>query len=99
MMIIRPITEKDTEAFIKMAFTAGIGMTSMPKNREILEKRVNESIKAFAKATPSPDAGIYLFVLEDLKTGEIGGICGIASQTGRQFPIPFYRIKKHEHNK
>lgn len=96
MMLIRPITEKDTEAFIDIAFKAGIGMTSMPKNREILEKRVKDAAKAFADPLSVPDSQIYLFVLEDLKTGLIGGTCAITAKTGRQSPLAFYRLKKQE---
>lgn len=99
MIIIRPIDQKDTEAFIQMAYNAGIGMTSMPKNREILEKRIKESIEAFSKKPNGHSfLGTYLFVLEDTDSGEIGGTSGIASQTGRQFPIPFFKLKKLEHH-
>ncbi|HEV8051774.1 MAG TPA: arginine N-succinyltransferase [Parachlamydiaceae bacterium] len=98
MIIIRPITEKDAEAFINIAFTAGIGMTSMPKNRKLLEKRINDSINAF-KDPSSNNTGTYLFVLEDLESGVIGGTCGIAAKTGVHSPISFYDIKKQEqHN-
>lgn len=99
MIIIRPITQKDTEAFIKIAFQAGIGMTSMPKNREILEKRVQDSEKAFSFDGPLLDAGTYLFVLEDLQTGAIGGTCGMTPKTGKNSPLSFYRIKKIEEHK
>lgn len=96
MIVIRPITKKDTEAFINIAFTAGIGMTSMPKNREILEKRVQDAVASFAKTTASPNDETYLFVLEDTKTGEIGGTCGIVAKTGKHSPLSFYRIQKEE---
>lgn len=98
MIIIRSITEKDLEAFIKIAFTAGIGMTSMPKNRQILEKRIHDSINAFKTPSACSDC-TYLFVLEDVETGVIGGVCGIAAKTGTHSPISFYGIKKQEqHN-
>lgn len=93
MIIIRPITAKDTADFIKLAFEAGIGMTSMPKNPELLEKRVLDSEKAFKDATFAFKHGSYLFVLEDLKTGIIGGTCGIVPKTGRSSPLIFYKNK------
>lgn len=99
MIIIRPIKEKDTEAFVKMAFEAGIGMTSMPKNREILEKRVQESVQSFADAAFAFESGCYLFVLEDLKNKIIGGTCGIIPKTGRHSPLPFYHVKHLEQHK
>lgn len=99
MIIIRPIAQKDLESFIQMAFTAGIGMTSMPKNRDLLEKRVKESIEAFHAQVSSPGNENYLFVLEDLETGSIGGTCGITAMTGKNSPLSFYRKKKLEQHK
>jgi arginine N-succinyltransferase len=98
MIIIRPIREKDTEDFIDIAFAAGIGMTSMPKNRESLKKKVLESGKAFSEIPPQ-DAVTYLFVLEDLETGKIEGTCGIIAKTGMQTPISFYRLEKNNVHK
>lgn len=99
MIIIRPITVNDKEAFIEIAFEAGIGMTSMPTNRALLEKRIIDSQKAFADGPLPSNRGTYLFVMEDLITGKIVGTCGIASKTGKQTPISFYRIQNQEqHN-
>lgn len=96
MYIIRPIEQKDTEAFIKMAFEAGIGMTSMPKNRAALTKRLDRAIKSFESAPLHPGDELYLFVLEDLATGEIGGTSGILASTGHANPLSFFRIMRNE---
>ena len=95
MIIIRPISKKDIEAFTKIAFAAGLGMTSMPKNHKALEKRIQDSENAFANKNAS-SAATYLFVLEDLEKGVIGGTCGITPKTGTQIPLSFYKIDKHE---
>jgi arginine N-succinyltransferase len=91
MYIIRAIAEKDTEAFIEMAYQAGIGMTSMPKNREILLRKVVNAIESFNKRVEQPGKENYLFVLEDLKTGTIVGASGIEAKTGCVQPLTFYR--------
>lgn len=96
MIIIRPIAKKDTEAFTKIAFAAGIGMTSMPKNLQSLEKRVSDSERAFANKCTALNLGTYLFVLEDLETGIIEGTCGITPKTGVVSPLSFYKIDKQE---
>lgn len=98
MIIIRPIKEKDTEAFIEIAFQAGIGMTSMPKNRESLKRKILESEKSFTESPPA-DAKTYLFVLEDLDTGKIEGTCGIIAETGTKSPLSFYQIRNKEQYK
>lgn len=96
MHIIRPITENDTERFIEIAFHAGIGMTSIPKNRQMLKQRVMNAIDAFSKSVSAPGNENYLFVLEDLNTNIIGGICGIDAKTGIDQPLSFYRIEETE---
>lgn len=93
MYIIRPIAQKDAETFVDIAFQAGIGMTSMPKNRDILLQRVAESEAAFAKQVKEPDNESYLFVLEDVKTGKLGGTCGIVAKTGINAPLFFYHLE------
>lgn len=96
MIVIRPITNNDTEAFINFAFTAGIGMTSMPKNREVLQKRVADSEKSFSKEVQETGDEEYLFVMEDLKTRTIGGTCGINAKTGISLPKYFYHVEVKE---
>lgn len=92
MHIIRPITKKDTERFVEIAFHAGIGMTSMPKNRPVLMKRVDDAVEAFSKNVNQPGMENYLFVMEDLATGNIGGTCGITAKNGPN-PLFFYRLE------
>jgi arginine N-succinyltransferase len=96
MHVIRPITDADAEDFVKIAFQAGIGMTSMPKNRDILLQRVALAVEAFHTPITKPGKEIYLFVLEDLETKNIGGICGIMAHTGRDQPMFFYRLETIE---
>lgn len=96
MIIVRPIKQSDAESFIQLAFTAGIGMTSMPKNREILLEKITASERAFSNDVTQPGAEEYLFVLEDLTTGEIGGTCGINAKTGCGQPKYFYQIEKEQ---
>ena len=92
MYIMRAITENDMEAFVKLAFQAGIGMTSMPKNREILLQKVSLAIESFRKTVDLPGKEYYLFVLEDLQTGKIIGSSGIEAKTGLANPLIFYRM-------
>lgn len=93
MIIIRPININDKEAFITFAFTAGLGMTSMPKNQTLLEKKVADAEQAFSKKVLQAGNEEYLFVMQDLTTGEIGGTCGINAKTGTTQPKYFYRIQ------
>lgn len=96
MMIIRPIAKTDQEDFIKLVFDAGLGMTSIPKNKNKLDSLIERSISSFQKKVTSPSDEFYLFVLEDLQTAKIGGICAIAAETGKHSPLFFYRVEKRE---
>jgi len=93
MIVIRPIEQKDAEAFIKIAFTADLGMTSIPKNSERLLQRIVDSERSFAASVQKPGNESYLFVLEDLKTGAIGGTSGITAKTALNNPLYFYRLE------
>ena len=98
MIIVRPLKKSDSEAFINIAFGA-VGMTSMPKNKEKLLKRLDIVEHSFAKEAITPTDESYLFVLEDLETGVIGGTSGIVAQAARHSPLFFYRVEyqeKHE---
>ncbi len=94
MKIIRPIQLKDLDQFEKIAQATGIGMTSIPKNRESLEVLIKHSVASFSKELDKPVNETYLFVLEDLATKELGGVCGIYSKTGVSEPVFFYLIEK-----
>jgi arginine N-succinyltransferase len=93
-MIIRPIRKDDLDAFEKLAFTSSLGITNLPQNRAILEKKIEASLAAFAKNIDFPENEKYIFVLENLESGKIGGTCGILSQTGVNHPVYCYRIEK-----
>lgn len=94
MKIIRPIQQKDLDDFEKIALEAGIGMTSIPKNRDALAALIQHSTASFSKEVDRPVNETYLFVLEDVKSGQIGGVCSIYSKTGVVEPVFFYRLEK-----
>lgn len=95
MYVVRPITKRDTEAFIDMAFKAS-GMTSLPKNRALLQQKIADSEHAFATYVEKPGNEKYIFVLENLSTHTIGGICGIDAKTGIDHPLYFYHIEESQ---
>lgn len=98
MYVVRSITAKDAEDFVAMAFDASIGMTSMPKNKEVLHQKVESAVDSFRRDIQTPGSELYLFVLENSENGEIIGTCGIAAKTGLSNPIYFYRIETHYKN-
>lgn len=96
MIVVRPICQRDKEEFINFSFNASIGMTSMPKDRGTLEKKLIDSERAFAKNVEQPGNENYLFVLEDLSAKNIGGTCGINAKTGIDQPKYFFSIENDQ---
>lgn len=91
--IIRPIKKNDLDSFLKLADTASLGITTLPKNRELLEKKINDSENAFSKNIQEPGNEKYLFVLENLETSEILGTSSILAKTSLIRPTYAYKIK------
>jgi arginine N-succinyltransferase len=97
MVVIRPVTIDDLDQFEELATIAGFGLTTLPKDRELLQRRVLESEQAFKKMSDRPAGESYLFVMEDLTSGRIVGTCGIVSKVGGFEPFYAYRIETSVH--
>ena len=92
MIIVRPITRKDAEIFAEFSFESLLGMTSLPRDRDRLYEKIVLSETSFLKKINKPEKEEYYFVLEDLITGRIGGICGILAKSIQSRQL-FYRIE------
>ena len=95
-MLIRPIQIEDMESFTDLAFSAQAGLTSLPKDKSLLEEKVRSSISAFNSDIKKPGGEYYIFVMENLKTAEIVGTCSIFSQIGVNDPFFTFDIKQIE---
>src|SRR5207253_11359909 len=106
MLVFRPITLEDLPQLGELAAGAGIGLTTLPKDPQLLENRIQESRRSFerlavsskaagagkAESSERPGGEIYLFVLEDLHTGKIVGTSAIVSKVGGFEPFYAYKI-------
>lgn len=93
MYVIRPITINDLETYVQYAFTACLGMASMPKNRDVLKRNIQDSLDSLSREIEKPVNEFYLFVIENKLTGQVGGICGIYSKIGVDSPYYYYRME------
>ena len=91
MLLIRPLEDGDLEALYAMAEQAGKGLTTLPADREQLQKRIDLSGESFNQRC-DPEAALYLFVLEDTATGQAVGISGIQARVGRDEVFYNYRL-------
>lgn len=92
MIIIRPITKLDLDIFAEFPFESLLGMTNLPRDRDKLHDKMALSEASFRKEVEKPGGEEYFFVLDDLTTGRIGGICGILSQNNTRYNY-LYRIE------
>lgn len=94
MFIIRPIEQKDLQGLLILLKDSGYGLTTLPKDPEVLKKRIIGSERSFAHREERPKGEDYLFVMEELFTGKIVGISAIISKIGGFDPYSFLRIEK-----
>lgn len=69
MMLFRSAHDTDLDAIFHLAEHCGIGITTLPKDRELLNKRLKWSCTSFKKTIDKPTNEFYLFVLEEPKKG------------------------------
>ncbi len=96
-VVMRPITLDDLDQLVELAGGASFGLTTLPKDRELLSKRIEESQRGFDKNADRPGGELYLFVMEDLDTGRIVGTSGVVSKVGGFEPFYAYRIESTVH--
>ncbi len=97
MFIIRPIEQKDITGLMELLEKSGHGLTSLPKDPEVLKKRIRISERNFQHREDGAKGEDYLFVMEELFTGKIVGVCAIISKIGGFEPYYFYKVEKTQH--
>jgi arginine N-succinyltransferase len=89
---VRPATGDDYKAIYQMAKLTGGGFTNLPPDRATLVAKLERSDKSFARKQESQAADLYVFVLEDPKSGKIRGTCQVFGQVGVIQPFYSYHI-------
>src|SRR5947208_9529523 len=84
MVIVRPVAMADLEALVELASLAGVGLTTLPKDRDLLAKRILQSQASFQRFAERPGGESYLFVMQDSESTppRVIGACGIVSKVG-----------------
>jgi arginine N-succinyltransferase len=93
MVIVSPVMMEDLDALAELAGLAGVGLTTLPKDRALLAKRIERSAASFRKFVDRPGGESYLFVMEDTAARRVVGACGIVSKVGGFEPFYGYRIE------
>ncbi|RKX35550.1 MAG: arginine N-succinyltransferase [Verrucomicrobia bacterium] len=91
---IRPVRPEDLDGFEGLATRIRGGLTSLPPDRDLLEHKIEQSVRAFEKRVLKPGGEYYLFVLEDLESSEIMGTSGVLARVGGFDPFYSYEIRR-----
>ncbi|MBV8780406.1 MAG: arginine N-succinyltransferase [Phycisphaerae bacterium] len=94
MFVIRPVTMNDLERLEQLAALAGVGLTTLPRDRALLKKRIQKSIRSISEFADRPGGESYLFVMENTETKQVVGASGIVSKVGGFEPFYAYQIEK-----
>lgn len=97
MVIIRAVQMEDLERLYELAVLAGAGLTSLPKSKDLIRSRIQESVHNFSRSSDRPKGELYIFVLQDLESGLIVGTSCIVSKVGGFDPFYAYRVEKTVH--
>ncbi|HEM7802211.1 arginine N-succinyltransferase [Burkholderia cenocepacia] len=96
MIVVRVVQTGDVDALVSLAQETGPGLTTFKPDRDALTARIERSRRTLeGKAAPG-EAG-YFFVMEESKTGDIAGVCGIETQVGLEQPFYNYRVSTVVH--
>jgi arginine N-succinyltransferase len=93
MVLVRPVAMSDLDGLVDLAGLAGVGLTTLPRDRELLAKRIAASVSSLQKLADRPGGETYLFVMEDAATHRVIGACGIVSKVGGFQPFYAYHIE------
>ena len=98
MLVIRPVRREDIDDLLELASLAAFGLTTLPKNRKLLERRIDDSLRGFEKVEgEQPRGESYLFVMHDTDTGKVIGTAGVVSKVGGFLPFYAYRVDTTVH--
>lgn len=98
MFVVRPVKTSDLDQIIALAELAEFGLTTLPRDPDLLAKRIRESAASFAAMEHAEPRGqSYLMVMEDTADHRVIGTAGILSKVGGFEPFYAYRIETSIH--
>lgn len=93
MVLVRPAAMSDVDSLLELASLAGAGLTTLPKDKSLLSKRVRKSVNSLRELSEKPGDEAFLFVMEDSESRRVVGACGIVAKVGGYQPFYSYQIE------
>lgn len=93
---IRAARANDLQPLYEMAKLTGGGFTNLPPDRKALTAKLARAAEAYgnigAGDPKNPSDELFVFVLENVETGEVRGTSQIFTSVGRKWPFYSYRM-------
>lgn len=96
MMMIRHAEFRDLDDIYQLAGKSGIGLTSLPPNRDTLAARITRTRNTLEGNAHKAEQG-YLFVLEDTQTRQVVGVSAIEVAVGLTEPWYDFHVGTQVH--
>lgn len=93
-ILFRRARNTDLAAIHHLAEHSGTGLTTLPKDIDLLKRRLDLSTESFGKQITHPEGEYYLFVLEDTSNNRIIGTSAIAASLGHDTIFYSYKLSK-----
>ena len=93
MFVVRPVKKDDLDQVYELSSLVTIGMTTLPNDRKVLERRIKLSVRSFESKPDKPGGEIFFFVIEDIDKKKIVGTCAVFSKVGGFQPFYTYKIE------
>jgi arginine N-succinyltransferase len=92
MMRIRPVKLDDHAQVLELAKTAGIGMSSLPQDADVLREKIANAVRSFEGNPLKTMEESFLFVLEDTEHKRLAGTTGVVAHVGLTRPFYSYKL-------
>jgi len=93
---IRAARASDLQPLYEMAKLTGGGFTNLPADRKALTTKLGRAAEAYGNTEEgdprNPEDELFVFVLENVQTGEVRGTSQIFTCVGRKSPFYSYRM-------
>ena len=89
---VRPARAEDYQSIYRMAKLTGGGFTNLPPDKTTLVSKLARSADSFDRKKDEQRGDLYMFVLEEPKSGTIRGTCQVFGQVGVAQPFYSYHL-------
>jgi arginine N-succinyltransferase len=93
MVLIRPVSIADLDQLLALAEQAGVGLTTLPGDRDLLKRRILKSQRSIDNIPDKPGGESFLFVMVEIDSGKIIGASGVVTKVGGFEPFYAYRVE------